>query len=425
MIEQWFGCGERGSSWRVEIMAGVSTFLSLSYIFVVNPSILGDAGMPRQAVFFATIVASAAATLAMGCWTNLPYILAPGMEINVYVASYAIAKAGLTWQEALGAVFWSGVLFLLFTLSGLRQGIMASLPEPLKNGLAACVGILLASLAFRFSGLLRYDGGDLLGLGSFDGRCVVMIATAVVAFALAALRIRAAVLLSIVAGACIAAWLGVVDLAASVKPHGGMLAAVGAADLSVLLRPRGWTIVLVLFLVDFYGSVAKFVGLIRNTSVMRDGKVPRLREALLIDGVAAAGGSLLGTTSVLVYAESGVAIAAGGRTGLTAITAGVAMLVCFTAGPLLAYVPVAATSGALLYVAYRLWPGTADLRKLDMWQLLALGGMVAIVFATSALHLALLLGLGVQLMRDIFQRVRLNPYAIGSFALLLIGWVIS
>ena len=426
MIERWFHCRERGSTWGTEVLAGVSTFLALSYIFVVNPSMLAETGMSRTAAFFATVATSAAATLAMGLWTNLPFVLAPGMEINTYVTFYAVAQAGLTWQQALGAVFWSGVLFLLFTLTGIRQGIIDSLPAAMTSGLAVAVGALLAGVAFRVSGVLAYDRVLLRGFGSPGGEVIVLAVSTLVAFTLAAMRVRAALLISIAAGSVVAALLPLPE------PHlqplsgaHGMLSAAGAADLSVLVEPGGWSVVLVLFLVDFYGSVAKLVGLIRHTSAVRDGKVPRLREALVVDGAAATAGSLLGTTSVLVYAESGVGIAAGGRTGLTAVTAGLAMLVCFGAAPLLAHVPLAAAGGALLYVAYRLFPARSELLAFDAWELAALTGMSMIVIATFALHLAILFGLAVHLVRDIFRGVRLNAYAIGSTGLLLIGWVIS
>lgn len=426
ILERWFHCHERGTTWETEVMAGVSTFLALSYIFVVNPSILGQAGMPREAVFFATIVTSAVATLAMGFWTNLPFVLAPGLEINAYVAFYAVKVAGLTWQEALGAVFWSGLLFVIFTLTGIRQGIIDSMPDAIKSGLAAAVAALLAAVALRITGVLDYEGVVLSGFGSLGNPVTVLLATTAIVFTLAALRIRAAVLISIIAGSIVAAFFGVAtEGAASTRIAGSMLGAIGAADLTIIARPNVWAIILVLFLVDFYGSVAKLVGLIRNTELIRNGKVPRIREALLIDGAAATTGSLLGTTSVLVYAESGVGIAAGGRTGLTAVTAGLAMLACFTAAPFLVHIPVAATSGALLYVAYRLLPTPAELRSRDVWELTAILGMVSIVFTTFALDRALLFGLVLHLLRDFFKGVRLNAYALGSLGLLMIGWALS
>lgn len=426
MLNRWFQYRERGSTLSTEIMAGISTFLALSYIFVVNPAILGQAGVPRQAVFFATVATSAVATLAMALWANLPFVLAPGMEINAYVAFYAVAVAGLTWREALGAVFWSGVLFLVLTLSGVRRGIILSLPETMKAALASTVGALLAAVAFRISGLLRYDGVVLAGLGRVDASAAVLAATTAIVFVLARLRVRGAVLSSIFAGVAIAHWLhaGGGDTIRSSR-GGDLFSAIGAADLSVVARPSAWSIVLVLFLVDFYGSVAKLVGLLRRTELAGDGAVPRLREALLVDGVAAAGGSLLGTTSVLVYAESGVGIAAGGRTGLTALTAALAIAATFAAAPLLAYVPVVATTGALLYVAAQLSPTAAELRAHDGWELAAIAGMAGIVVTTFALDGALLFGLSVHLVRDFFRGVRLNPYIAGSVGLLLIGRAVA
>lgn len=420
-----FEIAARGSTPSVEVLAGVSTFLSLSYIFIVNPALLGGAGMPCDAVFFATVVASAIATFAMGAWANLPYVLAPGMEINVYVATVAIPMLHLTWQEALGAVFWSGVLFVLLTISGARERIIAAIPSGMTASLACAVATLLATVALRNAELLHYEGPLLASLGVLGPRAAVLAVSLIAVIVLRMLRLRAAVLLSIIAGAAAAYVIGVRDAASSIAGVSGPLSAIAAADLRVIVRPNGWMLVLVIFLIDFYGSVAKLVGLVRRTELARDGGVPRLREALLVDGAAAAGGSLLGTTSVLVYAESGVGIAAGGRTGLTAITAAIAMLLCLPGASLLAHVPTAATTGALLYVAWRLLPRPADLREMDAWELTAAAGMALITATSSQLHLAILFGLGVHLMHDFFRGVRLNAYAIGSVVLLLVGWWIS
>jgi len=425
MVERWFACRSRGSSLPVELMAGTSSFLALSYIFVVNPSILGTAGMPREAVFFATVLVSAAATIVMGLWTNLPFVLAPGMEINTYVAAYAIGVAGMTWRQALGAVFWSGILFVVLTLSGVRKGIIDSFPEGLKRGVAAAVAALLAAVALRGAGVLRYEGVHLAGFGEVGASSLLLVVTFIIACVFAAMHVRAAVLLSIVAGSIIAVVLGLSAEPLAASERLGMFGAIGAADLSVITQPTAWSTILVLFLVDFYGSVAKLVGLVRNTGLMHDGRLPRLREALLLDGFSATAGSLTGTTSVLIYAESAVGIAAGGRTGLTALTAGVLMLSCFAAAPLIRYVPPVATTGALLYVAFRLMPRRDEWRRLDMWEAVALGGMALIVLTTFSLDRALLFGLGVQIVSDFFKGVRLNAYAAGSLALLLVGWALS
>jgi len=425
MVERWFACRERGSTWSVEVMAGLSSFLALSYIFVVNPAILGSAGMPRQGVFFATVLVSGLATIVMGLCTNLPFVLAPGMEINTYVAVYAIGVMHLSWREALGAVFWSGVLFLILTLSGVRRRIVESFPRGLERGVAVAVAALLTAVALRGAGVLRYDGIHLTGFGRPGAAAALLLITSLIVFALAAAGIRAAVLASIIGGSLVAAAMHYGGAAHTEGNRSGLLAAFGAADLSVITRPSAWTIILVLFLIDFYGSIAKLIGLVRNTGLMRNGRLPKLREALLIDGMAATAGGLAGTTSVLVYAESGVGIAAGGRTGLTALTAGIAMLGCLVAAPLLAYVPAAAVGGALLHVAFRLMPRRTEWRSLDAWELVIIAGMAGIVFTTFSLDGALLFGLAVQIVRDFSNGVRLNAYAAGSVALLLIGWVLS
>src|SRR3989344_4584147 len=164
-IANYFDFGRHRTNFRTEILAGVSTFLALSYIFVVNPSILGEAGMNKSMVLFATIVASAIATFVMGLWAKKPFVLAPGMEMNAYVAFFVILGLGFTWQEALGAVFWSGIIFLILTLTSVRAKIINAIPDKMKTGLALSVGVFLMLIAFRIAGILVYEGIKLGGIG--------------------------------------------------------------------------------------------------------------------------------------------------------------------------------------------------------------------------------------------------------------------
>lgn len=166
-LDRYFRITEKGSSLGTEVLAGCSTFLALSYIFVVNPAILAHAGMDRSVVLFATIVASGAATIAMGLWARLPFVLAPGMEMNAYVAFYVVSTLGFTWQEALGAVFWAGVICVVLSIARIREEIINAIPDRMKSSLALSVGAFLGLVALKVAGLLVYDGVTLSGLGGF------------------------------------------------------------------------------------------------------------------------------------------------------------------------------------------------------------------------------------------------------------------
>ncbi len=426
-IDSFFQIAEKGSSVSTEVLAGISAFLALSYIFVVNPAILSEAGIDRNAVLFATIIASAAATLAMGLWARLPFVLAPGMEMNAYVAFFAVGSLGLSWQAALGAVFWSGVIFLVLTLTGVRERIIEAIPERMKAGLSLCVGVFLGLIALKIAGVLSYDGVALKGIGDlFTPESAVLFVSLAVVVLSEYFRFRAGVLVSIVLATLLCHLLGI---GGNAEPATWLTSeafgAIGQLDVWVIFSPKALSVILILFLVDFYGSVAKFIGLTTNTSIVEGDRLPRMREALVIDGAATVLGSVVGTSSITTYVESGVGIGVGGRTGLTAVVCGLLMLACFGIAPLIAYVPVVATTGALLWVAAKLCPSLRQLKSYSKVDMAALVLMLITVIATFAIDRAMLVGFCIYLVADLFGRRKPNPYLVGSAVLLAIGVVLQ
>ena len=421
-ILDYFDVVGKGSSLQTEIIAGLSTFLALSYIFVVNPAILAQAGMNKSAVLFATIATSGLATIAMGLWARLPFVLAPGMEINAYVAFFVVGALGFTWQQALGAVFWSGVLFLLLTVTRVREKIIESIPERMKSGLSLSVGVFLGLVAFKIAGLLRYDGVRLVGLGNFaTPQAMALYVSLGLVLLLDRLRTPGAVMISILVTTALCHAIGIGrDPEEATRLSGAMLSGIGRLDLTALLQPKMLSVILILFLIDFYGSVAKLIGLSINTNIAVNGGLPRMRSALLIDSLATTTGATLGTSSLTVYVESGIGIGAGGRTGLTAIVCGVLMLASFALGPFLHYVPVVATTGALILVAVKLCPSRWDLRAFTKLDLIAFTLMQITVVGTFAIDRALLVGLLAYSVRDLALK-RWSPYLLGSIILLGYG----
>lgn len=422
-LDEYFAITRRGSTLFTEVLAGLSTFLALSYIFVVNPAILSQAGMDKSAVLFATILASALATLAMGVWARLPFVLAPGMEMNAYVAYFVVGSLGLSWQQALAAVFVSGLLFLALTVTRVREQIIGAIPDRMKAALSLSVGVFLALVAFKIAGILHYEGVRLAGFGMFASPAAYALYVCLpLLVVLERFRVAGSVLIAIVLTAiCCHVFGWAVDAPAAGELGRSMIGAVGRLDLSVLAQPRVYSVILVLFLIDFYGSVAKFIGLTMNTNLVVNGRLPRLTESLVIDGAATVLGSTLGTSTILVYVESGVGIGAGGRTGVTAIVCGLLMLACFLITPLLHLVPVIATTGALLFVASKLCPPLAQLRRYDPVDLIAALLMQIAVIATFAIDVAMLVGFLVYLGRDLVARRRPNAYMALSAALLAVG----
>jgi AGZA family xanthine/uracil permease-like MFS transporter len=416
---------ERNSSLTIEIVAGISTFLSLSYIFVVNPSILAEAGMDKTSVLFATILISGLATIVMGLYARLPFVLAPGLEMNAYVAFVAVGALGLTWQESLGAVFWSGIIFVILTLIGIREKLIYSIPNKLKFGLAFSVGAFVFAIGLLLSGVFIYDGVDFKGIGSLTGdKAITLYIGLFFIIFFNYLKIPGSILLSIVIAAVYANYVGLVEPYTGTE-NSSMLSGTGELDIFSFSSAM-ITSIIILFLVDFYGSLAKFIGMTMNTEIIKKNKegksyVPKTKEALTVDGVATLGGAFLGTTSVTTYVESAVGISAGGRTGLVAIIAGLLMLMVYFLIPFINYIPVVATSGALVYVGYKLIPNVETRKTYSNLDYLVSISMALLAIFTFSLDLALILGFIVYTIRDYLSNKTFNVLLIVSIILLITG----
>lgn len=433
-LDSYFSISERGSTTATEVLAGVSTFLALSYIFVVNPAILSQAGIPTSMSLFATITISALATILMGVWAKLPFAVSTGLEINGYVAFVVIGAMGFTWQQALGMVFWSGVLMVIVTLASIREKVIDSIPDALKIGLSFSVGMFLVLIAMKLSGIFVYKGLILSGFGSLVSPAAICLYVGLAAILLLErFRVLGSVLISIIGVTVLYHVLasrgiaGFTPAAASSTPTMSkeMFSGIGALSPAVLLDPRALSVILVLFIIDFYGSVAKLIGLTLRTTLMATGKLPGREKALLVDGGGTAAASLLGTTSVVAFVESAVGIGAGGRTGLSALVCGVLMALCFLAMPFIYLIPVGATLGALVYVGFRLCPAYDQWKAMAPIDKLTLISMPLITIATFSLDKAMVVGFVLAALSGVFKKQKVNPYLAGSAALLVVSMILQ
>ncbi|MBU0661320.1 NCS2 family permease [Patescibacteria group bacterium] len=424
-IENYFDFKQLGSTWKIEILAGLSTFLSLSYIFVVNPTILSEAGINKSVVFFATVIVSSLATIIMGLWANKPFSLAPGLEMNAYVAFIVVGTLGFVWQDALGAVFWSGVVMLVINFLHIREQIIKAIPDKLKSGLAASVGVFLMLIALKVSGILAYEGIQIKGLGLLNSpEAYVFYIGLIITLVLRRFKVKGTILISIIIASVVAHLLGIGEIIEPVKVSKEMLSGTFAFNLSVIFNTKIISVILILFIIDFYGSIAKFIGLTRNTTMVdKKGNMPKMKEALTIDGGATIIGSMLGTTNVTTYVESAVGIGEGGRTGLTAVVSGILMLFFLLLTPLINLVPVVATTGALLFVGSTLLPTKKDLKTYHWTDIVVVGTMIPATIWTFGLDKAMLVGFGLfiilQITRGEWKKV--NPYLLASTILLLLS----
>lgn len=429
-LSTYFSFKERGTNFKTEITAGISTFLALSYIFVVNPAILSEGGMNKSAVLFATVITSALATLAMGLWAKKPFALAPGLEMNSYVVYYVIIALGFSWQNALGIVFWSGMLFMILTLTKVREKIIKAIPDKLKIGLAASVGVFLMLIALKISGVIIYEGVSLKRFSSiFNERFYVFLAGLLLALILTKFKIRISILLSII-GATIFAHLINFNMGGveKVKISTEMFSSFMKLDFSSIFQYKLFSALLILFVLDFYGSVAKFIGLTMNTTIVnKNGDMPNMKEALSVDGIATIVGSTLGTTSITTYVESGVGISAGGRSGLTAIVCAILMFLFIPLAPIINLVPVEATTGALLLVGIKLLPKPSEFKKWDIIEILSVFLMVLITFLTFSLDKAMFIGFTTFIVGMILKGnwKKVNIYLVISTLLIFITLILA
>lgn len=392
MLEQLFKISARHSSVRKELLAGLTTFMAMSYVLFVNPSLLAQAGMDHGAVFVATCLAAALGCVLMGMLANLPIALAPGMGLNAFFTYVIVLEQGYSWQTALAAVFFSGCLFLLLSIFKIREWIINSIPLPLKLGIAAGIGMFLALIALKTANIIVASPATLVTLGDLHRPQVLLaIAGFFLIFALAHRGWHSAVLVSILLVTLAAWWLGdsefngVVAMPPSLAPTFMQLDFTAALTLSII------PVVLTLLFLDLFDTSGTLVAVTQKAGLLQaDGKVPDLSRALVADSSASMVGALLGTSTTTSYVESTSGVASGGRTGLTAIVTGLLFLLALWFSPLAAMVPGYATAGALLYVATLMLTSLQHVEWDDMLQAVP----VAVVLIMMPLTFSIADGIG-------------------------------
>jgi AGZA family xanthine/uracil permease-like MFS transporter len=351
-VEAYFEFQTLGTGWRTEILAGVTTFITMAYIIFVNPSILHEAGMPLGAVTAATCLAAAFGSLLMGLLARYPIALAPGMGLNAYFAYSVVKGMGVPWQTALGAVFLSGVTFLLLTAAGVRQLIISAIPKELYAAVAAGVGLFIALIGLRNAGIVVPDPSTMVTLGNLRDPATLLALFGLMLMAgLLARGVRAAILIGILVTAAVGAFAGLVRW----QPQAWSIADLGATafhlDIRGALHIGLFEIIFAFLFVDLFDNVGTLVAVGAKAGLFRAGHpIPRLNRILFADATATVFGSLTGTSTVVSYIESSAGVAAGGRSGVTAIVTGLLFLGAIFLAPLAGAIPSAATAPALIIV---------------------------------------------------------------------------
>ncbi|QEL56525.1 NCS2 family permease [Chromobacterium paludis] len=368
LLESLFKLKEHGTTVRTEVIAGFTTFLTMAYIVLVNPLILSSTGMDLNAVFVATCLAAALGTAIMGLVANYPIALAPGMGLNAYFTFSVVKGMGLSWETALGAVFISGIVFLAVSLFKVREAIVNAIPQSLKFAISAGVGMFLAIIALKNAGIIAPHPATYLTLGDIHKPTALL---AIFGFflivALEYRKVPGSIIIGILVVTVLSIALGLSPFKGIVAPVPSMAPTFMAMDIQGALHAGLIGVIFVFFFVDLFDTTGTLVGVSHRAGLLdKDGKLPRLKRALMADSIAITAGAVMGTSSTTAYIESAAGTAVGGRTGLTAVVVALLFLAALWLSPLAATVPAYATAPALCYVAVLMARGLAEIDWNDL-----------------------------------------------------------
>jgi AGZA family xanthine/uracil permease-like MFS transporter len=394
-LERYFEFSRLNTNWRTEILAGVTTFLTMAYIVLVNPAILAAAGIPVSAVTAATCLSAAFGSILMGVVARYPIALAPGMGLNAYFTYTVCLKMHVPWQTALGAVFLSGVIFIALTAAGIRQMILRSIPHELYAAVASGIGLFIAFIGFRNAGLVVGDSATFVSLGNVRNPTTALALLGLMLMvALEIKKVRGSILIGVLVTTGIAWAFGLVHWS---NAGGGIHALTETAlqlDIRGAMSKGLLEIIFVFFFVDLFDNLGTLVAVTKRAGLIAaDHSIPRLNRILFADAASTIFGSVTGTSTVTSYVESTAGVAAGGRSGVTAIVTGLLFLVAMTAAPFLGVVPNAATAPALILVGSMMLATITEIR----WHepLVAVPAFLTLILIPLTFSIANGLGFGI------------------------------
>lgn len=423
MLKKVFGYDPRETNTRTEIMAGVTTFLTMAYILAVNPNILSETGMDKGALFTTTVVMSALATILMGVYAKLPLALAPGMGLNAFFAYTVCMVMGYSWQFALTAVFLEGLVFILLTVTNLREKIVDVLPNTLKNSISAGIGLYIAFIGLKSAGIIVNNDATLVALGSLtSGSALLGVIGIVITSVLLVKNIKGALLFGILVTTIIGIPLGVTkfdgvfSIPPSIEPIFCKL------EWSHIFTKDMLVIVFTFLFVDLFDCIGTVIGVTTRAGMVKDGKIPRLKEVFMVDSVATTAGAVMGTSTVAVYVESAAGVNEGGRSGLTAFVTGCCFLVALFFAPLFLAIPAAATAPVLVLVGLMMMSSVLKVNFNDYSE--AIPAFVCIIFMPLSYSISDGIVLGhlsyilINMLSGNFKKVKIGMYILGAFFLM-------
>ncbi|MBW5396388.1 NCS2 family permease [Brachyspira pilosicoli] len=388
-MEKFFKLKENGTNVKSEIIAGITTFMTMAYILAVNPSILSATGMDKGAVFTATVVSSIVATLIMGLLANLPFALAPGMGLNAFFAYTVVLGMGYSWQTALTAVFIEGIIFLVLTIFNVREAIVNSIPLNMKRAISVGIGLFIAFIGLQNSKIIVNNDATLISLGDItSGSPLLAIIGLLITSLLLAYNVKGAILIGILLTTIIGIPMGITQLSpyASFAPP-SLEPVAFKLDFANILHPNMFIVLFTFLFVDMFDTVGTLVGVCTKANMLtKGGEVPRCKQALFADAVGTIFGACMGTSTVTTYVESASGVAEGGKTGLTAVVVAILFTISLFLSHIFLSIPSAATAPALIIVGLFMMTPILEIDLTDYTE--AIPSFVCIIFMPFAYSIA-------------------------------------
>lgn len=393
-LERIFKLSQHGTSVKIELVAGLTTFVTMAYIIFVNPNVMAEAGLDHGAVFVATCIGSAIGCLLMGFYANWPVGLAPGMGLNAFFTYTVVGQMGHGWEVALGAVFISGVLFMIMSMTRIREWLLNSIPMSLRFAMGAGVGMFLGLIGLKTAGIVVANPATLVTMGSFGEPEALLAAICFLMMAVLSYhKVFGAILLSILAVTAVGWSMGLVEYGGLVSAPPSLAPTWLAMDIAGALNVGMISVILAFLFVNMFDTAGTLMGVAHRANLVdKNGKIENLSRALKADSTSSVAGACIGCPPVTSYVESATGVAAGGRTGLTAVTVGVLFLLATFLAPLAGMIPAYATAGALIYVAMLMMSGLANIDWKDITDIIPAIIMVVMMPLTFSIADGIALG---------------------------------
>jgi len=424
MLEKLFAFNPKETTVRTEVTAGITTFLTMAYILAVNPNILGETGMDKGALFTTTVLMSALPTIFMALYAKLPLALAPGMGLNAFFAYTVCLVMGYSWQFALTAVFLEGLVFLLLTVTNLREKIVDVIPNALKNAISAGIGLYIAFIGLQGAGIIVNNDATLVSLGNLTtGSALLGAIGIIVTSVLLVKNVKGALLWGILATTLIGIPLGVTQINGVFSTPPSIEPIFMQFEWSQIFTKEMVIIVFTFLFVDLFDCIGTVIGVANHAGMIKeDGKIPHLKEVFMVDSISTAAGAVMGTSTVAVYVESAAGVNEGGRSGLTAFVTGICFLLALFFAPLFLAIPAAATTPVLVLVGLMMMSSVLKINFNDYAEAIPAFICVLLMPLTYSISEGIVLGhlsyIFINLLSGNYKKMTIGMYILAAFFLI-------